>query len=88
MGNQSAEAQSAPQVVGFSTWNYDGWRVYVLEANGDMWAKQANSVATTSCGHAMPALCEDPPVYMGNFWGQQPIPTAPSTLGGVKSKYR
>lgn len=88
VGNQSAQAQGT-EATGFTAWqggNGSAWTFYVLEANGDLWVKQANWGASATCGGSV-LLCEGPPVYMGNFWGEQPIQTAPSTLGGVKSKY-
>ena len=31
---------------------------------------------------------DSPAQYVGNFWGDQPVPTRPNTIGGMKAKYR
>ena len=84
IGNQPATAQVAPaSVVGTFGTLYNH---VVLLANGDVYYRDATDLGC-EVGH----MCyqnQSPATYVGNFWGGQPVPTAPSTLGGVKAKYR
>jgi hypothetical protein len=78
MGARTAEAQSGSQMwQAFMFASGDNALHYVMLPDGTIYRQND--------GESRQNL---PPTLMGNFWGGGPIPTAPSTLGGVKAKYR
>lgn len=92
MGAGDAEAQGGT-VVGFASDASDGLAThYVILSNGDVYRQRAfnqGALGSSACDQAYsyPQYCGAPD-YIGNFWGGQPVPTSPSTMGGVKSKFR
>lgn len=82
LSNHAVHAQSAPQIIGFSVLAEN--QMYAIDANGDVW-RQALTNWVGGCGPGA-TLCSSPQ-YIGHFWGDQPISTSPSSLGGVKSQY-
>ena len=63
---------------------------YVMDMNGDVWMQTAfvNGVQRCNGNFQVSEFCAASPLFVGNFWGGQPVPTSKSTIGGVKSKYR
>jgi hypothetical protein len=74
LGSQTAQAQGGFEILTFS----DN-RHYVMLNNGDVYYREVYDPGT---GY----YSTHPAKYMGNYWSDQPVPTSPSTWGGVKSQ--
>jgi hypothetical protein len=81
IGSRSAVAQAPEPIAGYSM-SVDGdLRIhYVMLSNGDVYGNYNHGAS-----HSM---FPGPAQYRGNFWtGTAPVPTSPTTWGGVKGKY-
>jgi hypothetical protein len=82
-GARTAQAQASDFQAGFriAQLGSQGLYAYYATTAGDVYAREIPS----SGGHWDGGGTAQ---YLGNFFGGQPVPVSPSTLGGVKSKYR
>jgi hypothetical protein len=81
IGSRSAIAQTDDFVAGYRVMPYGVGGTglhFVMLSNGDVYSRH-DSASEPWTGSA--------PRYLGNFW-ESTVPVAPSTIGGVKAKYR
>ena len=79
LGARSAGAQApGATIAGYTAPGTFGWH-YVITQDGSVYGRLAGSGDRLSPGVA---------VFMGNFWGDVPVPAQHETFGALKSRYR
>ena len=77
LGARSVGAQAPGDIAGYSVAT-GGVYHYVIQSNGDVWARYNPNGGTTSFA--------DPPNYVGNFFGG-PTPAKKMSMGQIKRQF-
>jgi hypothetical protein len=78
IGARSARAQSQGVIAAYSAPADPGWH-YVITPDGRVYGRPAAGGDRLTPGSA---------VFVGNFWGDGPIPVQQESFGSVKARYR
>lgn len=80
LGAKNASAQFGGSIAGVT---FNDQRLIVVTANGDVFSRVLTSTSDGGANYG-----GFPTLAVGNYWGSGPTPTAPSTLGSIKARYR
>ena len=83
LGSSPAQAQFTRPVVGMSV-DGQGSTVFVLEADGDVWARRVEYLdIIDGYGDYVPSLSASPPArYLGNFFDDRSLARLPAVFPG------
>lgn len=76
LGVRAAGAQAG---FAFAAFAVDGSHAYILQDNGDVWARYYAGGA--------PVVFQGAPIYLGNMWAGGVTPAQSRTFGQVKARF-